>query len=389
MLPPWVAPLGLLAISALVEPGLAQRAYDSAGARVNDYRSSTATGAELRLVLLREFAGGPDSATMSAHSTAMRRLGDGRIAIAVDPPRMPPPPPGSPISARRLPPDAPPARREIRLFDSSARFLRNIGRDALAGFSGEIAQVAAHSDGRIIVAQHSYRWVVLTETDGMIGNPGMTEYSMLGAFEDGSVLEGLRGIDPGTDVYVGGSHFVLGTLTFYKTDAIHRARTPIGLTVRYPSMFSPPGDGTTRLEHVAFPVSVSPSAAAGADRIWTVDALKWEARSYDANGKLHVIVRMPVPANARDAAFGRQFSADSARTYRIAVDDLGRFWIDGGNSGISVSWRRPFSQKWTIYERDGRLAHSVSMPDGFYPFHFGGDFLLGRRGNLAALYSLR
>jgi hypothetical protein len=98
---------------------------------------------------------------------------------------------------------------------------------------------------------------------------------------------------------------------------------------------------------------------------------------------------MPVPANARDAAFGRQFSADSARTYRIAVDDLGRFWIDGGNSGISVSWRRPFSQTWTIYERDGRLAHSVSMPDGFYPFHFGGDFLLGRRGNLAALYSLR
>jgi hypothetical protein len=389
--------LAAFALAPAFMPAAAQKAYDSAGIRVNDYRSPGPPPPELRLTLLKEFSGGPDSATMTAYSTAMLRLSDGRIAVAVNPPRQPSPPRGSPPSAFRLRPDAAPARTGIRLYDSSGRYIRTIGK-AGAGtggrdggqFTSSVTRLVELPGSRIAAGQTSYRWFVFTNDGDVVYAPPMAPPSMYGALSDGSVLLGTRGVDAGSDVFVEGSHFAIGTVAFHSVDPVTRHGKPISLTSRFPSMYLPPADadGWIRAPHLPYPVRTSPHIVAGNDVLWTVDVLKWEARAHDRDGRLLTIVRMPIPKSAVNARFGVRYPADSVRESRIVADDLGRFWIDAGEFQYS-SPNGPFSRVWAIYERDGRLVHSVTMPEGFYPFHFGRDFVIGRRGDAVALYSMR
>jgi hypothetical protein len=397
MRPSTLSTLATLALVSASVPATAQRAYDSAGVRINDYRSAVPAAPELRLTLLKEFAGGPDSATMTAYSTAMLKLSDGRFVVAVNPPRMPSPPPGSPVSAYRLPPDAPPDRTGIRLYDSSGNYIRTIGKAGPSGggrgggeFSAAISMLAELPSYRIGAGQTSHRWAVLTDSGGVIDASRMGGYAMYGALLDGSIVLGTQLTEIGSDVFAGESRFGINTFTFHIVDPVLREQRPLGLTTRHPAMYPPPPDsnGLRRIRHVPYPISTQRSVVIGGDLLWTVDPFTWEARAYDSGGKLRTIIRMPIPPNAVNARFGTQYSADSARQFRIVADDLGRFWIDEGKY-THTFWNGPFSRGWTVYERDGRRVHSATMPEGFYPFHFGRDFVLGRRGDVVALYSLR
>jgi hypothetical protein len=398
MRPSTLSTLATLALVSVSVPATAQRAYDSAGVRINDYRSPLPAPPELRLTLLKEFAGGPDSATMTASPTAMLRLADGRFAVAVIPPSgRPAPPPGSPLSAYLLPPDAPPLRIEIRLYDSSGKYIRSIGRAGPSGggrgggdFSGAVSILAELPGNRIAAGQASHRWAVLTDAGDVVGASWTGGYAMYGALSDGLIVLGTPRAEAGSDILAGESHFLINTMSFHVVDPGRREQSPLGFMTRQPSMYLPPADSTgwSRVHHVSYPVSTQRTLALGGDVFWTINVFNWEAQARDRSDKLHAIIRMPIPPNAVNARFGVPYPADSAKQFRIVADDLGRFWIDDGKYSRTF-WNGPFSRGWTVYERDGRRVHTVTMPEGFYPFHFGRDFVLGRRGDVVALYSLR
>jgi hypothetical protein len=364
---------------------------DSAGLRIHDYRDVKSIAAAFVVgdsPSLR-FTGGADPATSAEHSTAMLRMKDGRIAVAVAPPRLPLLPPDATLEQRRVPPGAPPPIIEVRLYDTSGAFIRGIGRAGQGGgrgggqFSGAIFRLFELPERTILASENIYRWAHFADDGRILYAAPMSPTQVFGAFPDGSLLVGARRTGFGRTVSVEGMSFTMAMTTFSRLSPGKPTPAPMPFATSHPVTVMPGGFTGQRVTVVPYPVSTTTTAVVGGDHVWTFDVMTWEARLFDANGSPRAIVRLPVPARAAGAKLGDRFSADSLHTSRLLADDTGRLWIDAGSPGAGQQKTRPFTRDWTVIGSDGRLLGSVLMPEGFFPYHIGGEVVLGALGDSA------
>ena len=253
---------------------------------------------------------------------------------------------------------------DIKIFDDGGKYLRSLGRKGGGPreFQTAVREICIAPGGRgLAIESTAPRAGVLSPKNELVGTityPGMATYG--GCLGDGrfvSILERL----PGTGQ--SGPMGRFGVIDFNGRLVGELGQLPVG--------------GQASL----LPTEVSVVGHAG--NVYVGDGRKFEYRVYDANGKLHRIVRtsdrllpfrqsdaeavmtmrLPrgIPANAKEEVLGQMRSIPRPAYWpaysRLVVDPAGRVWLSDPPRSPSV----PAS--WAVFDPKGFLLGRVTLAE--------------------------
>lgn len=156
------------------------------------------------------------------------------------------------------------------------------------------------------------------------------------------------------------------------------------------------------LQPQSVPFTVEASAAASAGKIAVTPGTRRELRYFDASGRLERIVRIGgeselLPEGRFDEAITRRIEAwpeeirpvvrrhlegvpapSSLPAYTgLIVGEDGSTWARHFQEGLVEGVREVQTERWTVFEPDGRVRAVVRLPTGFTPWQTGADWVLG------------
>lgn len=140
--------------------------------------------------------------------------------------------------------------------------------------------------------------------------------------------------------------------------------------------------------------------AAGDSLVWAGHTADFQLRGFDAEGTLRRIIRLdrrPEPVTSRDVeailehvgedegeGFARLLQqtgfADHYPVHgRLLVDELGYLWVERFRLSARLGGAAPQEAReaWDIFEPDGRLVATLTLPEGFETARAGEDFVMG------------
>jgi hypothetical protein len=389
-----------VAVMSVAAPDcLAQSARDSAGIAIYDMRRLTAVPTAFAVDSanpLLQFTGRTVQSSVLG-ATAVHRLRDGRFVVAVATV-------GGPVtivpmsdslmrlrdSIRRDTSRAPQpfsvggrtSTRELRIFDDAGYFVGSFGWAGTdsSQFSAPITLIRELPDGTLLAAAAAPGWWLFEPSGGFRGavrDPRAPR--VFGMFSDGTILGSWPApraakatVLHSNDKY----NVVVSSVAHGRFDLSNTRLATFPFVTTHALLVSVGPQIAGAARPASWPIIVYPDAVIGGDVLWGFDALTWEARRYDASGKLLSISRPPLPRRLVAGPPGGVVSADSVSRFPLRADDTGRLWMETGDNPVRRA-DRPSTRQWLVYEKDGRLLGGVAMPAGFEPMEIVGDLLFG------------
>lgn len=282
---------------------------------------------------------------------------------------------------------------DVRLYDSSGYFVRSIPmpKDGEAEPLQPIRLYELSGDSLLVVlADHS---VAVFDTLGSLTRrsaPLSTDVAsdprpaFAGIFGDGTLL--LKAF-PTEDTVAGGIERTHVRFLAFRNDG-----TPLGSLGDFADLTVLRGDGY-------YVFGADGVEATGDSTLWYGPADRFELREVALDGSTRRIVRLNREAGEvtavdttafRHSAVGElmdsldeagaltvvakyQYAERFPSYARVVVDDSGNLWV------AAYQWfglGQP--QKWTVFDRDGRLLGDLTMPNLMEVHQIGEDFVLGR-----------
>ncbi len=299
---------------------------------------------------------------------------------------------------------------EVRLFDSSGKFIRSMGRagsgpgefqslygiyrlprDSIAAFDTQLQSMTVFApDGRVgrtfsvtgspagsrvtpagvLGTGRDANWLMLfAPNSGMLERGQARMQLFLARYDQKGALRDTIARLPGFEVFVhdAGKGRVVPTVLYGWGVAV--ATADDGFLVAASNLFeinryTPDGRIESITRHAVKPRTVSAQDIADARAAQLLLFRSPEQKALLREAHIH----MPVPLNM--PAIG---STLAGRAPWIVVNESGGFWV--------LNFQAPSDKRavWSIFDRGGRMHGNISLPESFALYEVGKDYILGVR----------